>query len=91
MNDSRKISYQSLKEKLSDEKLKRIIAGSGGSSYAALIQTGTINGCNWSRADCWCTVDILVDDGTQHCGIPAPYIACEEGCSPYVLPCYLNT
>ena len=32
MNDSRKISYQSLKEKLSDEKLKRIIAGSGGES-----------------------------------------------------------
>ena len=30
MNDSRKISYQSLKEKMSDEKLKRIIAGSGG-------------------------------------------------------------
>ena len=28
MNDSRKISYQSLKEKLSDEKLKLIIAGS---------------------------------------------------------------
>ena len=30
MDKTKKISYQSLKEKLSDEKLKRIIAGSGG-------------------------------------------------------------
>jgi len=30
MNETRKISYKSLKEKMSDEKLKLIIAGSGG-------------------------------------------------------------
>ena len=30
MDKTKKISYQSLKEKLSDEKLKLIIAGSGG-------------------------------------------------------------
>ena len=30
MDETKKISYQSLKEKLSDNQLKRIIAGSGG-------------------------------------------------------------
>jgi len=42
MDKTRKISYQSLKEKLSDEKLKRIIAGSGGGSNSC---------CNCSDPD----------------------------------------
>jgi len=34
MDKTKKISYQSLKEKLSDNQLKRIIAGSGGGTYS---------------------------------------------------------
>ena len=42
MNDSRKISYQSLKEKLSDEKLKLIIAGSGHGTGGDYCCRGTV-------------------------------------------------
>ena len=46
MDKTKKISYQSLKEKLSDEKLKLIIAGSGG------IATGTCAAINPSGNTC---------------------------------------
>ena len=49
MDKTKKISYQSLKEKLSDNQLKRIIAGSGGNEGECATAT---NNCDEDRL--WC-------------------------------------
>ena len=52
MNETKKISYQSLKEKLSDNQLKRIIAGSsGGGGTCAALTSSLECRCNISRKE----------------------------------------
>ena len=60
MDETKKISYKSLKEKLSDEKLKRIIAGSGGGGDPGCWKCVCANFYTFYRAykkECFTTCD----------------------------------
>jgi len=69
MDKTRKISYQSLKEKLSDEKLKLIIAGSGGfvtGTCAALNPNVNICISGLSKVEAWYVAGCEdLEDGTN--------------------------
>ena len=82
MNDSRKISYQSLKEKLSDNQLKRIIAGSdGGGTCAAINPSGNTFFCGLTKAEAifFASCEDLVNGKKCHGGH-----WCFDSCSPEI-------
>ena len=93
MDKTRKISYKSLKEKMSDNQLKRIIAGSGDGVWgtcAAISPNGSCgaNACEMSRSTAiwWATCEDQ-ENGTYCHGGHWCFDTCGPGIDWYKFCC----